>query len=767
MSTPPAPHPSEPSPGLAIVGRSSALLRWAPLLVILLAWVAHGSVRHAGWVLDDVRLVRDNTEVARGPAAIPHMFSRRAASQDLESGSYGPLVRASFALEAPLWTGRSGALSPRGFHLTNLLLHGLCALLFLQVLLTLMPGRGILALGAAVCFAVHPLHTGTVSALMGRAELLATLFSLLATLAWRRAGPGRASWLFLAVFSWWLALLSKDVAIGLPLAWVLLARILPPPAAARPPRWGWALLALPLLLFGLSWSGVPTPGFDLPAQGLGERLLVGLEGLGRLALLLLLPVGLRADYSDESLPDLGYQVAGLGWLAVAVALAFSLLACWRLRSRRAGVPSSSWTTTLCLALPALCLLPAGASLDPRFAYFCALPLFAVAGRLAEALVTGASRVAGTTGRSSFAAARAALVGGLVVVCLVAMTHREAHGWKDNEALHEHLLERNPRHVRAMIRIARSHRLTANERRQAASLLPAQSPERRRLIDERVLSLDSGLAWARRAVSHEYGGRNAEALRELGFLLLAKDDSAGALRALEQAQEADPVLQRPVEEVVQVYPPERLRAAAELYLALGRAREALGSPELAADAFLMASRLDDERNDYRIRAGLALCRVKRYGEGLSLLHEALARTRNRQQRNELEESISNAQESARRIAAETLRKGEAEQEKGRMRDAATLYESAVEIDPTSIEGWIRAGWIRGEHFGNYVRAEAYFKRAEDLLTETGVPRSEKVWARIEGYRRLLREQKAEEDAEETRLLEEQRRRFEAEKKARGG
>jgi len=754
MNTPPNPMESTPVP------EGAGLMRWAPLLVIALAWLAHESVRSADWVLDDVRLVRDNPDVARGPAAISRILARDAGPADLESGMYGPVTRASFALEAPLWRSRTGGLSPTGFHLTNLLLHGLCALLLLRLLFVVFPRRPTIALGAAICFAVHPIHTGTVSALMGRADLLATFFCLLAALAWRRYDADRPVWLPLAAILWWLALLSKESALGLPLALILLDVAAPRGAGRRVPLWSYAAFAVPLVLFGLSWAGLPPPAIDMPEQGPGARLLVGLEGLGRLMLLLIVPIGLRADYTDESAPGSGYVVEGLGWLPVAVVLAVTLFVVVGAARRRLGPAGLAWLLTLALSVPAMLVLPIGATLEPRLAYLGALPLFAVAGLLFEALSTSSA-----PGSASFARMRGALVGAIAVICLVGLTHREAQAWESEDALHMRLLERNPRHVRAMVRIARSHRRTAMVKRAEASRLRTGDPERQRLLAEREEALARAVAWGRRAVSHELGRASPDALREMGLVLLAQDKSAQALRALERAQQLDPVLQKPPAEVVRIYPPQRLRAAAELYFAIAHAREALGDRTLAADAYVIASRLNEDRNDYRTQAGLALCRVNRYAEGLTLLHEALRRTSGREQRQTLIDSIENARESARRISAKSLREGEAEQEKGRMRDAATLYEQALEIDPTSIEAWIRAGWLRGNHFGNYVRAEEYFARAEALLAKASVPKTDPTWRRISGYRDLLVEQRREEDEEEKRLLKEEKRLLEAERKRR--
>ena len=82
----------------------------------------------------------------------------------------------------------------------------------------------------------------------------------------------------------------------------------------------------------------------------------------------------------------------------------------------------------------------------------------------------------------------------------------------------------------------------------------------------------------------------------------------------------------------------------------------------------------------------------------------------------------------------------------MSKAVTLYEQALEVNPASVDAWSFAGWLRGHWFGNYVQAENYLKRAEALLTKGKVPENDPRWERIRGYRRMLKEQLAQEDAE---------------------
>ncbi len=722
-------------------------MRWAPLVVVLAAWVAHAGARQATWVLDDVRLVRDNTLVARGPGAIPHIFAKRGP-EDI-AARYGPLTVSSFALEAPLWKQSDGALAPGGFHLTNLLLHGLCALLFFRLLLGVIPRRKGIALGAALLFAVHPLHTGTVATLMGRAELLAVLFSLLTAVAWRAWGGRHYAWIPVAVLAWLVALQASPLAIGVPIVLWILDRAAPvrAPEARAPVAAAYVLVfLLPLGVFLATWSGIPPVGLDLPEQPAIERIGVGFEGLARAALALLVPVGLRGDHSDEALPATGYDAAPVGVICAALAALLLVLALVRTFRGRAGLFSTAWLATIGLAVPAFLVLPAGAPLEGPFAYLAALPLLVMGGGVAAALFTAG---AGRAASHSFVLARGALVGALALIALVGLTHREATGWRDDETFHERLLDRNPRHVRAMIRLVRAQRQTADELRAAASVLPSDSTERANYLRLRREALASSAAWGRRAVKHELGRRSPEAWREVGYTQLEADKTAVALRSLERARGLDPFFQKPLEAQVDDASARRRAVAAELNFALARCHEALGDREEAAGAYYAASQLDPD--DLRImrRAGASLCRVGRYGVGIRLLLEVVRRTRDAEEREQVQAIIESARRSARTMAARLVAEGEAKQAEGQMRAAVASFERAIEVNPAYARAYIRAGWLRGMWFGNYEAAEGYFRQAEEILRKARVPDTDMDLRQLRDLRQELAKQKAEEERKEGR------------------
>lgn len=92
-------------------------------------------------------------------------------------GSYRPLCVASFRLNH--WTG---GLDPKGYHAANVLLH--CAVTYLVYAAYRALWPGCRPAVAAAAFAVHPVHAEAVAGVVGRADLLACLFYLLAFLCY-------------------------------------------------------------------------------------------------------------------------------------------------------------------------------------------------------------------------------------------------------------------------------------------------------------------------------------------------------------------------------------------------------------------------------------------------------------------------------------------------------------------------------------------------------------------------------------------------------
>src|SRR5262249_33300017 len=142
-----------------------------------------------------------------------------------------PIASLSFAIDH----ARSGG-SLAAYHTTNLLIHLLAALLLFGVVRRTLLSPGLagrysesaaatLACTIATVFAVHPIHTGSVTYIVQRVESLMGLFYL-ATLycsirALSAAGRARTLWMAGAVLACALGMGTKEVMVSAPLMLML------------------------------------------------------------------------------------------------------------------------------------------------------------------------------------------------------------------------------------------------------------------------------------------------------------------------------------------------------------------------------------------------------------------------------------------------------------------------------------------------------------------------------------------------------------------
>jgi tetratricopeptide (TPR) repeat protein len=191
-------------------------IRLAALAVAAATVLAYARTLSYEFVWDDVLLVARSHRL-REWSSLPAVLGSHFWSEVHEgSHYYRPLVSLSFFLDLQVW-----GLNPLGFHLTNLLAHLATSLGVLALARRL--GADALAAGiAAVAFALHPIHTESVTFISGRTDVLATLFFLLGFLGyarWREQGGALSLGASLAAF--FLALAAKEVAVTLPVILVL------------------------------------------------------------------------------------------------------------------------------------------------------------------------------------------------------------------------------------------------------------------------------------------------------------------------------------------------------------------------------------------------------------------------------------------------------------------------------------------------------------------------------------------------------------------
>ncbi|MFC1631499.1 tetratricopeptide repeat protein [Candidatus Omnitrophota bacterium] len=181
-------------------------------LIIGLGFTVYANSLDGKFIWDDGFLVKDNTHI-RNPAYLSNLFKENigaGAGEDFDF--YRPLVMVSYMINYHF-----SGLEPRGYHLTNVLLHVLVALCLFWFLNVLYHDR-ILALIASVLFVIHPAHAESICYISGRSDPLFALFLLLSFIFYiKHLNTNNKAFLFVTLASYALALLSKESSLIFPL----------------------------------------------------------------------------------------------------------------------------------------------------------------------------------------------------------------------------------------------------------------------------------------------------------------------------------------------------------------------------------------------------------------------------------------------------------------------------------------------------------------------------------------------------------------------
>jgi protein O-mannosyl-transferase len=331
------------------------------LTVALSAVVVYLGALWNGFALDDVSIIATNPWVHRW-AELWQAFGQPYWPPWLGAAMYRPLPIASYAID---WQTQS----VMWMHAANLLWHAGASVAVAALLLRLTDSdRG--ALLGGVIFAVHPLHVEAVANIVGRAELMAALFTVLAVYA--ALAHDRLWWSLGALV---LGLLSKETAATVPAlvvwGWML--------GIGRPERRrmfayaiGWGVVAAAYL--AVRWTILhPYARMEhlaavfIGAGPLSVRLTT-IAAFTDVARLLMFPLVLRVDYSPAertlvtSLVD-GRFLAGV--LCLLLWAGFLVLA-WR-RGRRVEAFGLGWIAIAFLPVANL-FFPTGVLVAERTLY---------------------------------------------------------------------------------------------------------------------------------------------------------------------------------------------------------------------------------------------------------------------------------------------------------------------------------------------------------------------------------------------------------------
>ncbi len=411
------PAPASESADSARWGR---LFPWVAPFAVVLA-VYYGALR-APFIFDDHPAIERNESIrSLWPLTTPLSPPVTAA------GATGrPVTNLSLALDHVVHE-----LDPRGYHLTNLLLHALAGALLWQLLrrtlghTRLVSHREIVAAGATLLWLLHPLQTETVICVIQRNEILVAISLLAVLLALERAAsPRPRGAVLIAAFAAFAGVASKEVMAVAPVLTLLHDRtfLAGSFAAAWQRRRGFHLavasawLPLAALVAGHG-QRAGTAGFGLGTT-VWDYLVMQCDALATYARLVVWPHPLVLDYG----PDLTTSLAAVLPQAVfvLVLLAGAVVALWI--QPAVGFAAAA---ALILLAPSSSFIPL--TTQPIAEHRMYLPLAALAALVAAATVRLPARLV----RPALAAGAIAL--GLATQARVGHYASEESIWRDTVA----------------------------------------------------------------------------------------------------------------------------------------------------------------------------------------------------------------------------------------------------------------------------------------------------------------------------------------------
>ncbi len=481
-----------------------------------------------GFVWDDHWLILDNPHVQNPSIGnLVDAFSHNLGNASgVENAFYRPLQETTYMLDRLLW-----AKVAFGFHLGNLLLHVINAVL-LMVLVERLTADPLASTAAAALWMSHPVHTEAVAYIAGRADLLAGVFMLITLLCLddHLRGRGRGK-LALASLAYAAALLSKEIAMVLPLLLLLYERLIH--GSAR--RWKDTLLtAAPFwsLLAGYLYLRAVVIDYSAPSAPITvyQRLVTAPVLLAEYIRLMVWPVGLHMErFIPFSVSMLELRVIS-GMLVCGGTVLLAVL--WT-RNDRPSLFGTSWFgLTLLPTLNVLSLL--NASMAEHWLYIPTMGLAVPAARGIRYLVDTALR-GDTLRRKATAAAGAAI---LVLAAIRANAY--AWVWRDEAQLYTYTLRygETPRLYHAIARVWKERFKNLEMAEQCTKKALEMSPDdpsawyNLGLIQAQRHHFEEAEKSLRKAVKH--APNHYKAWTALGNVLMLSGKKAEAVEAFQRA-----------------------------------------------------------------------------------------------------------------------------------------------------------------------------------------------------------------------------------------
>jgi tetratricopeptide (TPR) repeat protein len=276
--------------GIKLTSRAVSFLQISS--IIILGIVIYINCSGGGFVWDDHGLIKENTYI-RNWSNLPKIFSASFGSGGgATSNFYRPLQAFIQMAGYFLWGAH-----PAGYHLISIFTHILAAILFYLLLRNIFYHKSLSFL-ASLLFLSCPINTEAVCYISGLSDPLSLVFMLTSFILYLRALPTKNLKLHtLALFSFSLALLSKENAVVLPFFILVYHYAFNKKIEIKRFLFFFgvliAYLVFRLLIFKSSGQS------DFIFDGIWKRIPIFFAGIAQYLRILLLPVDLHVEYTHQ------------------------------------------------------------------------------------------------------------------------------------------------------------------------------------------------------------------------------------------------------------------------------------------------------------------------------------------------------------------------------------------------------------------------------------------------------------------------------------
>lgn len=347
--------------------KKNLLLVLAVIIVLLTTYITFSPTINfpfTNW--DDDVFITENPDIKElNWKSIKKIFSSS------HCGLYVPLVVLSFSIENSLF-----GMDAKVYHRDNLMLHLVnCIMVFW--LIYILSKNIIVSFIVSILFGIHPLHIESLVWLVERKDQLFTLFylgALISYIYFRTDKKNNRNYLYyLSLFLYLLSLLSKAMAISLPLILILLDTVFFKKNIKESVRKQIPFLLVSLLFYIVSVFVISNVNTGHPQLSLIEKILSVIYLFFFYLYKLLLPINLSARYTTNLAELLPHPL----WTALLIPVVLSIFYWFYLKNKKIVIFGSLFYFLSLMPVTPLIFL--GYPYGDRYSYVPSLGIFLIIG----------------------------------------------------------------------------------------------------------------------------------------------------------------------------------------------------------------------------------------------------------------------------------------------------------------------------------------------------------------------------------------------------